>query len=199
MMNRNLLVVLTTALIAGCIDGGSEDFGGEDGVTERGLQFFSQRDPSWASDQLGYCDGETIQKSGCAVSAVAMAMTALGADVDPGSLNEFLIDNQGYDGCAIYWAKAADLDGAGGVQWIHAGVLGSPESLRAGLDQGKQVVVKSTRFQPNYTHWVYIAGYDGDGSQWSDFYYLDPYDKSPDYHQIGDGRVDPGALTRVYQ
>lgn len=173
-----------------------EEFGADEAVNSRGLQFFSQGDPAWANVKLGTCP-ETIGSAGCAITAVAMAMTSLGVEVNPRTLNDYLTNNHGYaSGCLIFWGKAAEFDGSAGVGWVHIGVLGSPESLRDGLDQGKRVIVKSTRFGE---HWVFIAGYDGSGTNWDDFYYLDPMDGSPIHRRIGDAWVKQGASTRVYR
>ncbi|WAS92481.1 C39 family peptidase [Nannocystis punicea] len=193
---RWVSLALGAGLTAACVDGEGEDFRAGEVEAARALQFFSQRDPSWADVQLGSC-GETIGSDGCAISAIAMAMRSLGADVTPKSLNAYLQGHGGYsDGCLVYWGEAADMDGAGGVQWVHGGALASPEAIRAGLDQGKRVLVKSSRFTP---HWVFLAGYDGAGAAWDDFYYLDPYDLTATERRVGDGWVSPGASTRVYR
>ena len=196
-MNRAVLLALGATFVGACVDVEDDGFVDDSAVSARGLQFFSQTDPSWKNDQLGRCVDETIGSAGCAITAVAMAMTSLGADVDPGTLNEYLTDHNGYaEGCLVFWAQAAEMDGAGGVEWVHTGVLGSPEALRAGLDQGKRVIAESTRYS---RHWVYIVSYDGGGDDWSDFSYWDPIDGGPIDRRIGDGWVVQGASTRVYR
>lgn len=195
-MKRGMLVALTATFVGACVDMEDEEVWAEENVDSRSLQFFSQRDPAWADEKLGNCADETIGSAGCALASVAMAMTSLGIQTDPKTLNDYLVETKGYEGCLIKWAQAAEIDGHAGVQWIHPGVLGSPEALRAGLDQGKRVIAESTRYDP---HWIYIVAYDGAGTAWSDFYYLDPYDLIPTHRRIGDGLVMPGAKTRVYR
>ncbi len=190
-------MALTTTLVVACVPVEDEDFGADTAVKPRGLQFFSQGDPAWAGDKLGDCADETIGSAGCAITAVAMAMTSLGVDVNPKTLNDYLRNNGGYsEGCLVNWDQASKMDGPAGVQWVHAGTLASPEALRNGLDQGKRVIAKSTRFSQ---HWVFIDDYDNGGTDWGDFNYLDPFDPSPTPRHIGDEWVKQGADTRVYR
>lgn len=193
MWRRCLMVTVAVTLGAGCVDIEEQEFVGEEEVSVRSAQFFSQK--WYGDDKLGHCS-ETIAQIGCAVTATAMAMTALGADVDPATLDAYLTKNGGYDeNCNIRWKVAAAMDGPGGVVYVHEWYLSSPEAIRSGLDEGKKVVVKSTRYDQ---HWVYLADYDGGGDEWSDFIYWDPMDPGPQNRRVGDGWVDGGAPTRVY-
>src|SRR5580704_16993111 len=68
---------------------------------------FAQGDPRWAEDLLGPT-ASTIGSEGCAVSSAAMVLAYYGVNVDPGLLNKFLTDHDGYtpEGW-LYWEKAA--------------------------------------------------------------------------------------------
>lgn len=197
MMKRVLLSMWAATMAVGCVSAEDAETVG-DGESQRSAEFFSQRDPRWSGDRLGDC-ALTIGSDGCAIAATAMALTALGVDVDPGRLNQFLEENEGYEGgCILRWWVAADFDGPGGATWVHDGVLGSPEAIKAGLDQGKKVIAESQRFAPGQ-HFAYIAGYDGDGAEWDDFFYYDPWDTTLVVRRVGDGWVDGGASTRVFR
>jgi len=68
---------------------------------------FAQADPRWADDSLGSTDS-TIGGEGCAVSSAAMVLAYYGVNVDPGILNTFLTNNEGYTPQGwLYWEKAA--------------------------------------------------------------------------------------------
>lgn len=57
--------------------------------------FFSQRQSPWNTYQLGTCPSDTIGTSGCAITAIAMAMTPVVSNLDPGVLNTYLKNNGG--------------------------------------------------------------------------------------------------------
>jgi hypothetical protein len=58
------------------------------------------------------------------------------------------------------------------------------------------VIATSTR---SSSHFVFITGYKGDGLDWPDFEYLDPWDQNLESRHIGDPWVKQGAGTRVFQ
>ena len=161
--------------------------------------FFSQRDNQWAGDQMGNC-GITLGTHGCAVAAAAMLLTSFGVNVDPQTLNMFLGSNAGYaPGCLIRWDVAAAFDAAKGVQFLHKGLLESPLAIRDGLQQGKRIIAASVRFAPA-THFVYVVRCEPSNQLgWNDFIYWDPWDDQETEHRIGDGRVNGGNSTRVFQ
>ncbi len=73
------------------------------------VPYFSQLDSRWAKNMLGTCQGETIGKSGCAITSVSMIFKyhERNLDIDPGKLNEWLKKNCGYvSGCQIIWAAS---------------------------------------------------------------------------------------------
>jgi hypothetical protein len=69
-------------------------------------QFF-QGDPRWGADPVG-ATPDSMGAVGCAISSAAMVLASYGADVDPGRLNAFARDHQGYtpEGW-LYWEAAA--------------------------------------------------------------------------------------------
>jgi hypothetical protein len=79
-------------------------------VVER--PFFSQRDPNWQNDPMIDEDGQncgTIWEYGCAMTSIAMVLKYYGVDTDPGKLNAWLNENNGYaSGGYLYWDKPAE-------------------------------------------------------------------------------------------
>ena len=76
--------------------------------------YFRQCDPQWGSDRMGLqncsihtCAGatlgrDTVCNEGCAMSCLSMALNAYGYKVDnklpdPGALNQWLVENSGYE------------------------------------------------------------------------------------------------------
>lgn len=126
------------------------------------------------------------------VTSVAMAFSSVGIDTDPGRLNRYLNENNGYQGSLLVWNVAMQVT-AKKIKWCHRGTLESLEAILAGLQQAKLVIARSNRFT---WHWVYILQNTG-GGNWKDFKYFDPADKSEVLHEVDDGRVKPGNETRV--
>ena len=125
------------------------------------VPFFSQRDSRWKNEQMG-SSSCTIGTCGCAMTDVAMILKHAGADVDPKKLNSWLGLHGGYTASgAIYWAKAADYDGSGGV--IYRGsnnTWNNWNELSSQLSQGRLVIVKvdaylsTPQLEP---HWVLVT------------------------------------------
>ena len=159
--------------------------------------FFSQRQSPWNTYQLGTCPSDTIGSSGCAITAIAMAMTPVVTNLDPGVLNTYLKNNGGYaSGCLVIWANAAGIDGSGGFQYYGSGTVGSAANLKSLIDSGKFSVVKSARFS---SHYGTIIGYANSGTSLSDFYYLDPWDLTAQFRYVGDGFVSSSSAIQIYK
>lgn len=159
--------------------------------------FFSQRQSPWNNYQLGTCSGDTIGSSGCAITSIAMAMTPVVTNLDPGVLNSYLTNNGGYaSGCLVKWANAAGIDGAGGFQYYGSSTVSSAANLKSLIDSGKFSVVKSTRFS---SHYGVIIGYINNGGALSDFYYLDPWDLTAQFRYVGDGWVGSSSVIHRYK
>jgi Peptidase_C39 like family len=119
---------------------------------------FAQADPRWADDPLGSTDS-TIGAEGCAVSSAAMVLAYYGVNVDPGVLNTFLADNDGYTPQGwLYWEKAAAF-APGKSKHIYEDAP-SYYLIDSNLLRGNPVIVR-IRLKSGVTHFVVIAGKKG--------------------------------------
>ncbi len=118
---------------------------------------FAQGDPCWKDDLLGPTEA-TLHAEGCAVASAAMVMASYGIDIDPGRLNRFLTDNEGYtpEGW-IYWEKAAEF--APGVAEKAYEDAPSLARIDWNLMRGNPVIVRIK--MPTNNHFVVIAGKQG--------------------------------------
>lgn len=117
-----------------------------------------QADPVWAADLLGPTTG-TLGAEGCAVACASMVLAFHGADVDPGQLNQFVHDNEGYTPQGwIYWEAAAEYPPArlekAYEHWP------SYAMLDLNLLQGQPSIVR-IRFPSGITHFVVVMGKQG--------------------------------------
>jgi hypothetical protein len=120
-------------------------------------QFF-QGDKRWGDDFLGLTPG-TLAAEGCAVSSVSMVLSSYGMDVDPGRLNKFLTENNGYEGSAwLRWESAA-LFMPGLVEKAYED-LPSYARIDWNLLSGNPVIVR-VRLPDGITHFVVIVGKRG--------------------------------------
>jgi hypothetical protein len=122
------------------------------------VQRFAQNDPRWADDELGPAPS-TMGEEGCAVSSAAMVLAYYGQDIDPGRLNAFLSESDGYTPQGwLYWEKAADY---------HPGLarhayedLPSYYLIDSNLERGNPVIIR-IHLQNGVTHFVVIVGKAG--------------------------------------
>jgi hypothetical protein len=122
------------------------------------VQRFAQNDPRWADDELGPAQS-TMGEEGCAVSSAAMVLAYYGQDIDPGRLNAFLSESDGYTPQGwLYWEKAAEF---------HPGLarhayedLPSYYLIDSNLERGNPVIVR-IHLDNGVTHFVVIVGKDG--------------------------------------
>jgi hypothetical protein len=180
---------------------GKREVGGHGDLTAAKAQlavaFFSQRDSRWANNRLGSCAGTTIGSAGCAITAVAMAGARSVYNWNPATVNTYLTKNAGYaSGCLVKWAAPANVDGTSGLTYLGSGTVGSATNLRSIIDGNKFAVVKSYRFS---SHFAIIIGYNNTGSKLSDFYYLDPWDRTATFRLVGDGWVTATSTTQIYR
>jgi hypothetical protein len=126
---------------------------------------YSQRDPRWAKDRLGFAqEGQTIESYGCLVTACAMVLTYHGFAVNPQELNKKLQNAGGFTGALMYFNVLPNLFPVR-VNLINCG-RDNPAPLQlinASLDSGRPVIVEvdaspRTGFQ---NHWVTIYKRDG--------------------------------------
>jgi hypothetical protein len=123
-----------------------------------GTPIFKQGDADWGRRKLG--DTVTISKSGCAMTASAMAMSKIRGEVyTPKDLDGWLDKNRGYSGDSLDWSRVgtskklvAELQ-----RW-------SLDTVDANLLQGRPVVVgvdykKGSNGGANGTdHWICVTG-----------------------------------------
>lgn len=57
---------------------------------------YSQKDPRWAKDRMG-TSSETLARSGCLVTSIAVGLTRFWLPTDPKCLNMLLTKAKGYD------------------------------------------------------------------------------------------------------
>lgn len=84
------------------------------------MPVYSQRDPRWSGDLLGY-SSLTIGGYGCALTSAAMLAAIVDPSINPGSLNKRLQDAGGFSSGYINWGKVAEivpgLDYVAGPDW----------------------------------------------------------------------------------
>ena len=120
-------------------------------------QFF-QGDERWGKEFLGNTPG-TLAAEGCAVSSASMILAHYGMDIDPGRLNRFLKENNGYEGKAwLRWESAA-LYVPGMIEKAYED-LPSYARIDWNLLRGNPVIVR-IRLPDGITHFVVIVGKRG--------------------------------------
>ena len=119
---------------------------------------FAQGDPRWAEDLLGPTES-TMGSEGCAVSSAAMVLAYYGISVDPGALNTFLADHDGYTPQGwLYWEKAAAF-APGKAKHVYEDAP-SYYLVDSNLLRGNPVIVR-LRLTSGVTHFVVIVGKRG--------------------------------------
>ena len=126
--------------------------------TELNVPRFAQADPRWADDSLGPTDS-TIGGEGCAVSSAAMVLAYYGVNIDPGILNAFLTNNDGYTPQGwLYWEKAAAF-APGKAKHVYEDAP-SYYLIDSNLLRGNPVIIR-IRLSSGITHFVVIVGKRG--------------------------------------
>jgi hypothetical protein len=119
---------------------------------------FAQADPRWADDLLGLTHS-TIGSEGCAVSSAAMVLAYYGVNVDPGVLNTFLTNNDGYTPQGwLYWEKAAAF-APGKAKHVYEDAP-SYYLIDSNLLRGNPVIIR-IRLRSGISHFVVIIGKRG--------------------------------------
>ncbi len=120
-------------------------------------QFF-QNDPRWGRDALGPTDS-TLGAEGCAVASAAMVLASYGSDLDPGRLNAFVEQIDGYTPQGwLYWEAAASYPPALARHAYEAAP--SHYLIDRNLLAGNPVIVR-VRYPSGVTHFVVIVGKRG--------------------------------------
>ena len=165
MLIAGAVVLILLLLLAG---GSIYYFGKREISATGGLYFFSraelnvprfaQADARWADDSLGSTDS-TIGGEGCAVSSAAMVLAYYGVNVDPGILNTFLTNNEGYTPQGwLYWEKAAAF-APGKAKHVYEDAP-SYYLIDSNLLRGNPVIIR-IRLRSGITHFVVIVGKRG--------------------------------------
>lgn len=98
------------------------------------------------------------------MSSTAMMLATKGVGLNPGSLDTWLTDNNGYaNGCDIIWASV-DAFGATSFQGMETA---DESSICSGLDQNHGIIANVN----GGAHWVLLTGCLGNGQ----FSVNDPY------------------------
>ena len=120
-------------------------------------QFF-QGDPRWSDELLGNTP-VTLGAEGCAVASASMLLSHYGLDVDPGRLNKFLKENNGFEGAGwLRWESAAEFTPCL-IEKAYED-LPSYALIDWNLLRGNPVIVR-LRLPSGITHFVVIVGKRG--------------------------------------
>ena len=163
-----------------------------------GNYFFSQRASGWNNTQLG-TGIDTIGKSGCALTCVAMLLkwaNGVSYNVDPSQLNDWLKANGGYNIDLIYWDIAANYDGTSGLQWVgRTDATDDWASLDSELAAGNKPIVSVKYGGTGANHFVIVYERSGASGIPSSYKILDPNDLSFDstktlgFHSSASGTI----------
>ncbi|HVZ39420.1 MAG TPA: DUF4157 domain-containing protein [Candidatus Kapabacteria bacterium] len=112
------------------------------------VPIYKQGDRQWGSRTLG--KSETISSAGCAMTAMAMAVSAIsGKQINPMQKDQYLDTHGGYSGDLIIWEKAAQAGG------LHATKHGFDLAvIDQSLAAGKPCVISVN----GRGHWVTVIG-----------------------------------------
>jgi hypothetical protein len=144
------------------------------------LVYYSQQDPKWKGDILGFGDSvDTIGYVGCALTSVSMLVSGYGFTETPQTLNNKLKAAGGFVGAAIRW----DV-----VNQVHSQVshksniscenTDAPLSLiDASLANGQPVIVRVDSSPAAGLQWHYVVLY---ARKDNDYLMLDPWPYNPD-------------------
>lgn len=134
---------------------------------------YLQCNQSWSANQMGACSS-TICSEGCAMTCVAMLLKTNGVNVDPGQLNTWLTNNNGYDpNCNIDWGTAATYPGST-MTWPNLSYNFNLPTIKGEIDAGNPVIVSVFTLTNPTNHFVVVKGYTGSGTTMNDFVVADP-------------------------
>lgn len=144
------------------------------------LVYFSQQDPKWKTDILGFGDpGDTIGYIGCALTATAMLLSGHGYSETPKALNQKLKNVNGFVSAAIMWSAVNKLYPNVSLKaYIPCSNSDAPlAQIDASIAVGQPAIVQVDRSPASgiQTHWVVLYQRKGD-----DYLMLDPWPYQPD-------------------
>lgn len=123
----------------------------------RSYPLYKQCDDRWRNEQLG-TSSNTICSAGCLMSSAAMALSGIGKNYNPSTLNTWLKGNGGYvSGDLFVWASINSL----GLTFLGKT---SRAQIKANLNSDNIVILNVH----NGGHWVLATGTDGTNFQVND-------------------------------
>ena len=139
------------------------------------LVYYSQQDPQWKQDILGFGDpGDTIGYVGCALTSVAMLLSGHGYAETPKTLNKKLQAVGGFASAAIRWGSVSQVYSQISLKSsISCNNADAPLGLiDASIAAGQPVIVMidNNPAADLWTHWVLLYAKEG-----NDYLMLDPY------------------------
>jgi hypothetical protein len=119
-------------------------------ISCRQYPLYKQCDSRWASEQLG-TSSNTICSAGCLMSSAAMALSAIGKNYNPSTLNKWLKSNGGYVSQDLFvWASINPI----GVKFV--GFI-NRNAIASNLANDNIVILNVH----NGGHWVLATGMQG--------------------------------------
>jgi hypothetical protein len=139
------------------------------------LVYYSQQDPKWKQDILGFGTAEdTIGYVGCALTAVTMLLNGHGYSETPKTLNQKLKNVSGFVGAGIAWGAVSKIYPNVTLKaFIPCGNSDAPlAQIDASIAAGQPAIVQvdSSPASGIQTHWVVL--YERKGT---DYLMLDPF------------------------
>src|ERR1700752_4804539 len=145
------------------------------------LVYYSQQDPQWKADKLGFGkqESDTIGYIGCALTSVAMMLSGHGFTETPRMLNKKLQSVDGCAGAGIRWYQVSQLYPQIRINSIiKCNDTAAPlAQIDAALAAGQPAIVQvdSTPAPGILTHYVVLYARKG-----NDYLMLDPWPYQPD-------------------
>jgi hypothetical protein len=139
------------------------------------LVYYSQQDPKWKQDILGFGDpSDTIGYVGCALTSVAMLLSGHGFIETPKTLNKKLQNVGGFASAGIRWGAVSQIYPQVNMKsFISCASTDAPlGQIDASIAAGQPVIVMvdSTPAAGLSTHWVVLYAKEG-----NDYLMLDPW------------------------
>jgi hypothetical protein len=147
------------------------------------LVYYSQQDPKWKQDILGFGDAsDTIGYVGCALTSVAMLISGHGFIETPKTLNKKLQNVNGFASAGIRWGSVSQIYPQINMKsFISCASTDAPlAQIDASIAAGQPVIVMvdSTPATGLQTHWVVLYAKEGD-----DYLMLDPWPYQTDVNK----------------
>ncbi len=127
------------------------------------VRHFSQGDERWAANVLGR--NQTIRRSGCAITCIAMILRHSGRDVDPGTMDAFLDANEGYVDDSVKWNVAGECGAGSDDGLVYGRMTGTTDQLRSAihdrLSENRPTMVRvdyGSDTNLKYNHFVLAVG-----------------------------------------